>query len=122
MNRGTTTLAWLCGGLLASGTALAANLTGDWHLSSSVNGNPVAIACTLVQKRHKLSGTCQPTGFEASTLNGTVDAKRAKWAYDVVFRGNPSHVNYEAELLADGTLKGTMYLAGSPQAFTATRK
>jgi len=107
---------------LAANAAFAADVTGEWRLQSSVNGNPVTIVCTLVQEGDTLLGTCKPDGIPPSPLAGSVSGERAKWGYDVVFNGNPGRVDYEAELGADGRLRGTMYLSGNPTPFTAEKQ
>jgi hypothetical protein len=50
-----------------------------------------------------------------------VDGSSAKWGYDVVFNGNPARVDYEAELAADGTLKGNLLRNGTPSPITAVK-
>jgi hypothetical protein len=42
--------------------------------------------------------------------------------YDVVFNGNPGRVVYEAQIFANGTMTGQMFLSGNPAAFTATKQ
>jgi len=39
-----------------------------------------------------------------------------------VFNGNPSHVEYEAALAADGTLTGTLHLGPMTTPFTAVKQ
>jgi hypothetical protein len=111
-----------CASLLFAGGALAANFGGNWKVVATIGGNPSEIRCTLVQKRHKLTGTCKPAQFDPSEVTGTVDGASAKWSYDVVFNGNQNHVEYEAMLGADGKLAGTLHLGPMPVAFTAVRE
>jgi hypothetical protein len=113
---------WLLGGLFVSVAASAADFSGAWQIASSMNGNAVNIVCTLLQEGDQLRGSCKPDGFDASTLSGSVTGERAKWSYDVVFNGKPAHVEYEAELGADGRLTGALYRSGSPTPFTATKR
>ncbi|MCP5145904.1 MAG: hypothetical protein H6978_13935 [Gammaproteobacteria bacterium] len=116
-------LCLLLTGLMALRLTNAADFSSEWLLASSVNTNPVAIRCALQQQGAQLRGQCQPQveGIEPSILTGDTDGVSARWGYDVVFRGNPGHVAYEATLNGDGTLTGTMFLSGMPQAFTASR-
>jgi opacity protein-like surface antigen len=107
---------------LVSGTALAADFSGTWNISSKVGDNPVSIVCALAQKGDALTGTCKPAQFDPSDTKGTVSGSSAKWGYDVVFNGNQNHVEYEATLGADGTLTGTLHLGPMPTPFTATRQ
>ncbi|HEY5567652.1 MAG TPA: hypothetical protein VIM81_10455 [Gammaproteobacteria bacterium] len=113
----------VCVGSVAAAPALAADLSGTWKIDSSVGGAPVVVQCTLAQAGNALSGSCRPQvdGIPPSDLIGVVDGARAKWGYDVVFNGNPGRVDYEAEIGADGTLTGTMFLSGNPTPFTAAK-
>jgi hypothetical protein len=114
----------MIGALLACSPAFAADFAGEWQIRSSVNGNPVTIGCTLVQKGDTLSGLCRPEvdGIEPSEVTGAVEGTSAKWGYDVVFNGNSNHVDYQAELRADGMLTGTLFLGPMPTAFTASKQ
>ena len=106
---------------LASG-ALAADFGGRWKIEATIGGNPAAIECTLVQKGDTLSGTCKPEQFDPSVVTGSVAGANAKWGYDVVFKGNQNHVEYEAALGTDGKLAGTLHLGPTPVPFTAVRE
>ena len=110
------------GGLFLASAALGADFSGSWNISSKVGDNPISIQCTLVQRGDSLTGTCKPTQFDPSAVTGTVNGTHATWSYDVVFNGNPSHVEYEATFAADGTLVGTLHLGPTPTPFTAVRQ
>lgn len=109
-------------GSLVAGSALAADFSGTWNISSQVGDNPVSIECTLVQQGAALTGTCKPAQFDASATTGVADGSSAKWSYDVVFNGNQNHVEYEATMKPDGTLAGTLHLGPMPTPFTAVRQ
>jgi hypothetical protein len=108
--------------LAVPGAAFAADLSGTWNIVATIGGNPAEIRCTIVQRGDALTGTCKPAQFDPSALTGTASGTGAKWSYDVVFNGNPSHVEYEGVLGADGKLSGTLHLGPTPVAFTATRE
>jgi hypothetical protein len=107
----------------APGVAWAADFSGTWKIDNVFNGSSAVITCTIVQSGNTLSGSCRPEvpGIAASDLSGTVDGSSAKWGYDVVFNGNPARVDYEAELAADGTLKGNLLRNGTPSPITAVK-
>ena len=109
--------------LLICGAAAGAELSGTWKIDSSVGENPVVIHCTLVQAGDALTGQCRPQvdGIEPSAVTGSVTGAKAKWGYDVVFNGNPGRVDYEADVAADGSLRGTLFLSGNPTPFTAAK-
>jgi len=104
----------------AQGAAFAADFSGTWKIDNIFNGSSAIIICTIVQTDNKLSGNCKPQaeGIPATDLTGTVDGSTAKWGYDLVFNGNPARVDYVADLVADGTLKGSLLRNGSPSPIT----
>jgi len=111
-----------CGLLALATTALAADFGGRWKIEATIAGNPAVVHCVLEQKGDALSGTCKPEEFDASQVKGTVEGMSAKWGYDVVFNGNPNHVEYEATLGANGKLTGTLHLGPMPVPFTGARE
>ncbi len=110
--------------LTAPGLALAQDLSGAWTISSSVGTTPITVNCTLVQMGQALSGSCAPaTGTAGPTpFTGMVTGTRASWGYDVVFRGQPAHVGYEADITSATAMTGVLKLAGKPSPFTAAKK
>jgi hypothetical protein len=111
-----------CVSLAFAGGALAADFSGEWKITAVIAGNPSEIRCTLVQKRHRLTGTCKPAQFGPSAATGSVTGTQATWGYDVVFNGNQNHVEYVASLVAGGKLAGTLHLGQTPAPFTAVRE
>jgi hypothetical protein len=109
---------------LAPTAVFAADFSGTWRIDNLFNGASAIITCTLVQQANALSGTCKPEipGIAGSDLTGRVVGSTAKWGYDVVFNGNAARVDYEAELAADGTLKGNVLRNGSPSPITAVKQ
>ena len=108
---------------LGSGIALAADISGDWKIQSTVGATPIEVNCTLVQSANELSGICTPVmaNAEPAELTGSVNGSSAKWDYDVVFNGNPGHVGFVADIISDYVMSGTLLLSGSPSPFTATK-
>lgn len=109
--------------LAAPGLALAQDLSGVWTVSSSVGTTPITVTCALVQKGEALTGTCKPSGgTDGPAFTGTVKGTHASWGYDVPFRGQPSHVGFEADIVTDASMKGTLTLGTRPSAFTAVKQ
>lgn len=114
----------LAGLIALPGIASALDLSGDWKIDSSVGGTtPIVVNCTLVQSGDKLTGHCTPVmaNAEPAELTGTATAGSAVWAYDVVFNGNPGHIEFEADAVSDDAMSGTLMLSGTPAPFTAAR-
>ncbi len=110
--------------LMAPGLALAQDLSGAWTISSSVGTTPITVDCTLVQTGMALSGSCAPAaGAPTAFTGGMVMGTHANWGYDVTFRGQPSHVGFEADIASDTAMSGMLKLGGGkPSPFTATKK
>jgi hypothetical protein len=103
--------------------AFAQDLTGAWTVSSSVGATPITVACDLTQKGELLTGTCTPAGGTAGPgFTGSVKGTHASWGYDVPFRGQVSHVGFDAEASSDAAMKGTLTLGTRPSPFTAVKK
>ena len=108
--------------VLAPGFALALDLSGAWTASSSVGTTPITVACTLLQKGEVLTGTCTPGGGQAGpAFTGTVKGAHANWGYDVMFRGQPGHVGFEADASSDTAMAGMLSLNGKPSPFKAVK-
>ena len=102
--------------------ALAQDLAGTWTVSSSVGKTPITVSCTLAKSGEAVTGTCTPAGGQPSPVF-TVDLKgsHASWGYDVMFRGQPGHVGFEAEVASDTSMSGELKLNGKPSPFTAVK-
>lgn len=100
------------------------DVTGDWHIASSLGDTPIEVNCQLVQSGADLTGTCTPVmeNPETSQLAGTTDGQQIEWSYNVVFNGNPGHVAFDGEMKSDSLISGTLNLSGTPTEFSATRR
>ena len=109
--------------LTAPAIAAAQDLSGAWTISSSVGTTPITVACALAQKGEALPGTCRPAGgTDGPAFSGVVKGAHASWGYDVPFRGQTSHVGFEAEIVSDTAMKGVLTLGARPSAFTAVKQ
>ena len=114
----------LLAALLVTSPALAhaESMSGEWTVSSSVGTTPITVHCTLVQTGQQLDGLCAPAGGSNGPLfRGTVKGDHARWGYDVAFRGQQSHVGFEADYNGAQAMKGTLSLGGRASPFTATK-
>jgi hypothetical protein len=102
--------------------ALAQDLSGEWTISSSVGTTPITVHCTLLQTGEDLGGLCAPAGGTSGPLfRGTVKGNHASWGYDVTFRGQLSHVGFEADYAGGRAMTGVLTLGGRPSPFAATK-
>jgi hypothetical protein len=113
----------LAAALLATpGLALAQDISGAWTISSSVGTTPITVSCALTQTGEAITGTCKPAGgADSPAFTGVVRGAHASWGYDVLFRGQTSHVGFEADIVSDASMKGVLTLGGKPSAFTAAK-
>ena len=101
--------------------AVAQDLSGEWTISSSVGTTPITVHCTLLQTGQELDGLCAPAGGESGPVfRGTVKGDHASWGYDVTFRGQRSHVGFEADYNGGRAMKGELKLGDRTSPFTAT--
>jgi hypothetical protein len=116
-------LAVMIATVFSASAILAADLTGDWTIESSIGDTPIMVHCTLIQSNDTLSGSCTPVMADPmpSELTGTVSDSGAEWGYDVVFNGNPGHVGFVAEAVSEDSMSGALDLSGTPTRFTARR-
>lgn len=100
------------------------DVTGDWHVTSSLGETPIQVNCQLMQSGTGLTGSCTPVmdNPETSALTGTTDGQQIEWSYDVVFNGNPGHVAFAGQIESGSVITGTLSLSGTPIQFTATRQ
>lgn len=101
------------------------NLVGDWEIHSSVGGTvPIIVNCALEQQGDKLSGTCTPVmeNPEPATLTGKVTGNAANWDYGVVFNGNAGTVGFQADVITQDGMLGTLNLSGTTAPFVALKR
>ena len=114
----------LAAALLATpGLALAQDLSGAWTISSSVGTTPITVTCALTQTGAAITGACKPAGGDDSpAFTVVVQGAHASWGYDVLFRGQTSHVGFEADIVSAAAMKGLLTLGGNkPSPFTAAK-
>ena len=114
----------LAAALLATpGLALAQDISGAWTISSSVGTTPITVSCALTQTGKAITGTCRPAdGADSPAFTVVIQGAHASWGYDVLFRGQMSHVGFEADIVSGTSMKGLLTLGGNkPSTFTAVK-
>lgn len=114
---------------LLSGSVQAAedtiNLSGNWEIHSSVGGaTPITVNCVLEQQGNELTGTCTPVmeNPEAAILTGEVNGSTANWQYGVFFNGSAGTVEFQAEVITQNGMLGTLILSDTPAPFSALKR
>ncbi len=111
----------VAGALLAPGLASAA--PEAWKIVAVVGGQTVPVNCTLSRDGDALSGTCaRADGSETPVpATGSVNGSDVKLAYDVKFQDMPLHIAYTGTLQSDGSVSGSIDVAGQTGTFTASK-
>ncbi len=103
-------------------TAQTADLAGTWNMSVDVNGNVTTPTLTLTQAADTLSGTYQSETLGRAQVRGTVSGNDFTVRFNAEMQGQPIPVTYAGTLQEDGTLSGTIELAGGQISGTFTAK
>lgn len=104
-------------------SAQTADLAGTWNLSVEVNGNVTTPTLTLAQSADTLTGTYASETLGEARVRGMVDGSDFTVRFNAEMQGQTIPVTYEGTLQEDGTLAGTIELAGGQitGTFTARR-
>ncbi len=106
--------------VVATATLSAADVSGTWKVDGDVYGNAIKMTCTLKQDGEKLSGT----GALAENTNGTLtgSVKDAAVTFEFDTPDQAYHLVFTGKLQAEGSLKGTISVAGVEGTFTAVKQ
>jgi len=109
--------------LSAALSAQGVDLTGEWDLSVEVNGSVTNPTLTLVQEADTLSGTYDSETLGRARVRGTVSGTEFTIRFSASLQGQSVPVEYAGSVQEDGTLRGTIDLAGGAitGTFTAER-
>jgi hypothetical protein len=102
-------------------TPSAADVSGTWDVDGDVVGNPVKFACALKQDGETLSGTATVAGKEV-TVKGSVKDRVVTFQFDVDYEGTTYTDVFTGTIGDDGTIAGTIAVAGVEGRFTAKKQ
>jgi len=105
----------------ASGNA---NLAGDWNISLQLDTITATPALTLKQEGDKLTGEYTSQQYGKFPVTGTVKGTEMTFSVSMSVEGNAINAVYTGVVQADGSLKGSVDIAGGAMAgsFTAVKK
>lgn len=112
----------LCIAALTAATAFAAEVAGTWNIDGDVVGNPVKFTTVWKQDGETLSGTATLEGGRDVPVTGTAKDQAITFEYDTDHEGTTYHLVFSGTLGEDGTIKGTIAVAGVDGTFTATKQ
>jgi hypothetical protein len=88
--------------------AVADPITGTWHITGDVVGNPLDEVCTIKQDGTKLTGSCSLAGGQASELTGEVKDGKITFSHGAEYNGDALTITYSATATSATELKGTV--------------
>ena len=111
----------LAGAVEAS--AQAVDLSGDWIFSVTTDTGVTMPEVTLAQDGGTLSGRYSSDALGQSPISGRVTGSEMRFEFSADLQGQLAPVEYAGTVNADGTISGTMDIAGGllVGTFTATR-
>lgn len=106
-----------------SGAAQTADVAGKWNLTVTTGQGTTNPTFTLVQDGEKLTGHYSSEALGEADLTGTVSGSSVRISLEGSIQGQSVPVVYSGTLNDDGTMSGTIDIAGGALTgtFTATR-
>ena len=85
----------------------APNISGQWAVHTSVEGNESDQDCTFTHEESTIGGTCK---YEQQIMKvtGSVEGKKAVWRYNAEYNGSTLTVTYTATLDNADKISGTV--------------
>jgi hypothetical protein len=108
--------------LPTTGWAQAVDLAGTWNLSVDVNGSVTTPRLILTQSADTLGGSYASETLGEAEVRGMVEGNEFTVSFDAEMQGQPIPVRYRGSLREDGTLSGTIELAGGQITGTFTAR
>ena len=104
-------------------SAQAVDLSGDWIFSVTTDTGVTMPEVTLAQDGGTLSGRYSSDALGQSSISGRVTGSEMRFEFSADLQGQLAPVEYAGTVNADGTISGTMDIAGGllVGTFTATR-
>ena len=104
-------------------SAQTVDVTGAWALEVTTDGGVATPSVTLEQHGESLTGHYSSEALGEADVTGTVDGREVTFSFDADFDGQPIPVMYRGTVDEDGTMSGTIDIAGGQLTgtFTATR-
>ena len=105
--------------------APADSLTGTWHVTGDIMGNPLDEICTLKQTGTSVTGSCRasaPADAPSWAVTGEVKGDSVSFSHGGDYEGTPLTIAYSATRGAGARLEGNVMVApfGAGGTFAAT--
>lgn len=110
----------VCAVVLALVPTLAADISGTWKVEGDVYGNAVKLTTALKQDGEKLAGTATLESGKDVPVTGSVKDTTVSFEFDTA--DNQYHLVFTGTLDAEGSIKGSIAVAGVEGVFTAIKQ
>ena len=104
--------------------AQTTDVAGTWELSVTTDQGVTTPSVTFEQDGGTLSGSYSSATLGEAGVRGTVDGAVVRWSFSANLQGQDIPVAYEGTVADDGTMSGTIDVAGGMigGTFTARRR
>ena len=93
----------------AAGAASASDLAGSWVLKADFAPSAhYTFVCTFKSDGSAIQGPCSAVQGRVLSTTGSSDGKRMRLKYSSDYNGSGLELNYNGEVLTDGSVKGTV--------------
>lgn len=101
-----------------------ADVAGTWELSVTTDQGVTHPSVTFEQDGGALSGSYSSATLGEARVRGSVEGAVVHWSFSATLQGQAIPVAYEGTVAEDGTMSGTIDVAGGMLAgtFTARRR
>ena len=83
------------------------DLTGQWSLHNSIEGNESDEDCTFSQADNKITGSCK-TAEQTMKVTGSLDGKKVSFQYNAEYQGSTLTLTYNATVDNPESFSGTV--------------
>jgi hypothetical protein len=98
----------------------AADVSGTWKVDGDVQGHAVNFSCVLAQEAETLSGTAKLSDGTEVPVTGTSSETTVSFEFDTA--DGAYHLVFSGAVGSDGSMKGTIAVAGAEGTFTAVKQ
>ena len=93
----------------AAGAASASDLSGSWVLKADFGSSArYTFVCTFKSDGGAVQGPCSAVQGRVLSATGSLDSKRMRLKYSTDYNGSGLDLNYNGEVRADGSVKGSV--------------
>jgi hypothetical protein len=93
--------------LLATTSAGAGDVSGEYKVRNDIAGNVSEMTCTLTQKESAVTGNCVTEQGQTVEIAGNTQEDKIDWVFKSLYEGNPITLTYKGSI-AEGKISGNV--------------